>query len=276
VILSVGVLYSSQELIHFVGDRFLSIEDFRGSFRTFAVASATEVLDLVQRCNWIALSADGRMTVTERGLAVTRASSQEVALRVQIKHVIEILQPAWAQRMRNGRMEVRDYLPSEVRQCFQEADLLGDWTDDLIQWWDDLAQTARARKNDELLRIGRQAEQLSMKYEAHRTRSRPRWQSLESNFSGFDILSIVDETDRSPLRIEVKGTTLPKKQAYCLVTRNEWDVANTSGSYRFHFWLMSMDPPTLIEKDYTQVATHVPTDRGGGQWQNLKINISQL
>ena len=254
----------------------MSPEEFCASFKTFAVASASDVLELAQRCNWVALSVDGKMVVTNRGKVIIGAQSQEASLRVQMKHAIEVFQPAWAQRMRNGREEVRNYLPSEVRQCFDEAELMNEWNEEMIEWWDNLAQAARAKKNDELLLIGRKAERLSWERELTRTKSKPRWQSLESNFSGFDILSKVDETNASPLRIEVKGSTLRRKEAHFYVTRNEWKVAVTNGSYRFHLWLLAHNPPMLIEKDHTEILPHIPMDQGGGQWQNVQIKVSEL
>jgi len=273
---SVGVLYSSQELLTFVGEKNVSPEEFCSSFKTFAVASAVDVLEIAQRCNWVALSMDGRMVVTSRGLLVLKATTQAAGLRLQIKHAIETFQPAWAQRMRNGREEVRRYLPVEVRQCFDEAGLMDDWDEPLIGWWDELAQAARAKKNDELLQIGRRAERLSWEHELHRTKVQPRWQALESNFSGFDLLSRVNESDAGPLRIEVKGSTLSRKEAIFYITRNEWQVAMTSGSYRFHVWLLSQEPPFLIEKDYTEVLPNIPSDKGCGQWWNVQVRVLEL
>jgi hypothetical protein len=273
---SVGVLYSSQELLNLIGEKHMSPDEFCASFKTFAVASASDVLDIAQRCNWVALSMDGRMVVTARGQQLLETPTREAGLRLQIKHAIEVLQPAWAQRMRNGREEVRGYLPTEIRQCFNEAGLMDEWDDPLIDWWDGLAQAARAKKNDELLLIGRKAERLSWEYELIRTKTRPRWQALESNFSGFDLLSRIDELDEEPLRIEVKGTTLSRREAWFYLTRNEWKVAVTSGNYRFHIWLLSHNPPALIEKDHTQVFPHVPSDKGCGQWWNVQIRVAEL
>lgn len=273
---SVGVLYSSQELLSFVDEKNISPEEFCSAFKTFAVASAADVLEIAQRCHWVALSMNGTMIVTSRGQLVLGATSQAEGLRLQIKHAIEILQPAWAQRMRNGREEVRRYLSAEVSQCFEEAGLMDDWDEPMIGWWDELAQVARAKKNDELLQIGRKAERLSWQHELNRTKAPPRWQALESNFSGFDLLSRVDESNAGPLRIEVKGSALPRKQALFYVTRNEWQVAITSGSYRFHIWLLSQKPPILIEKDHTEVLPNIPADKGCGQWWSVQVRVSEL
>lgn len=276
MIFSAGILYSSQELLSFVGEKKMSPDEFCSSFRTFAVASAADVLEIAQRCNWVALLMDGTMVVTSRGQLVLGMTSREEGLRIQIKHAIEVFQPAWAQKMRNGREEIRRYLPTEIYQCFDEAGLMDNWDESLIGWWDDLAQAARAKKNDELLQIGRKAERMSWEHELNRTKVQPRWQALESNFSGFDLLSRINEADDGPLRIEVKGTTLSRKEACFYVTRNEWQVAVTSGSYRFHIWLLSHNPPFLIEKDHTEILPNIPSDRGCGQWWNVQIRVSEL
>lgn len=273
---SVGVLYSTQELLRFVGEKNMSPDEFCSSFKTFAVAAAIDVLEIAQRCSWIALTVDGRMAVTARGQVVLKASSQEAGLRMQIKHAIEVFQPAWAQRMRNGREEVRRYLPAEILQCLDEAGLMEDWDELIINWWDELAQAARAKKNDELLQIGRKAERMSWEYELERTKVKPRWQALESNFSGFDILSRIDESNSGPLRIEVKGSAQPHREAMFYVTRNEWDVAITNGSYRFHIWLLSHNPPLLIDKSHTEILPNIPLNKGCGKWWNVQIRVSEL
>ncbi len=93
-------------------------------------------------------------------------------------------------------------------QCFEEAGLLKGMTEDIVSWWDKLGSYARAHGNETLLLFGRKGERLSMEYEGQRVGVQPTWQSLESNFSGYDILSQKKgKDDNTPLMIEVKATS---------------------------------------------------------------------
>lgn len=268
---SVGIFYSAQELLELVAGADIAVSDFASSFERFAVASAPEVLKFSQQCHWLAVDQDGKMYVTARGEQIRSTSPRELALRYQVRDAIEIIQPSWAQRIRHGRREVRHGLPADALQCMQEAGLWDIWTDDLIRWWDEMALAARARHGERLLEIGRRAERLSFEHEARRTGVQPEWLSLETNFSGFDIRSQIDSSDDRVLRIEVKGSHLRAKDAYFVLTRNEWDVAQTSGSYRFHLWLLRSEPPLLVDVDYSRLEPHVPENKGNGSWENCRI-----
>lgn len=268
---SVGILYSSVEFLKLLSQAPLSIDSFRDSFDRYIVASANEVLKVSQECSWILLNSQGYIHITDQGQKLLDSGDYQLILRRQIRDLIASYQPTWSKRMRHGRAEVKGFLSDEVSQCFKEAGLFGEWNDELIRWWDDLSQTSNARRSAELLEIGRTAERLSVEREAKRTGIPPKWQSLESNFSGYDVLSRISGGDATPLKIEVKGTTQKKKEAFLTLTRNEWNVADQSIYYIFHLWMLGNDSPELIEVDKEDIRNHLPINNGNGQWETVRI-----
>jgi len=268
---SVGVLYSAVDFLTLLDRAPISVRDFRASFERFSVANANEVLKVSQECCWIELNVDGYIYATEHGKRLLGHTDYKLPLRMQICDLIAVYQPSWAKRMRNGRAEVAKYLADDVSQCFRDAGLLGTWAPDIISWWDELAQTANARSSAELLAIGRKAEQLTIEHEEYRTGCKPKWQALESNFSGYDVLSRLSGADGARLMIEVKGTTQKKRDAYFYLTKNEWIVAEQAENYQFHLWLLSYEPAILIKVDKDLVKRHMPENQGKGTWENVRI-----
>jgi hypothetical protein len=189
---------------------------------------------------------------------------------MQICDLIFVDQPAWAAKIPNGREEAARFFPPEVRQCFKEAGLLRSWDEAVVAWWDELAISTRSTKSSLALVTGRKAERLSMQYEEKRTGFTPHWQSLDSNFSGFDILSRVDENDSSTKKIEVKGSILSVKEAFFTISRNEWETAISSSNYAIHLWCLKSEP-LLIEVSFEELKLHVPIDNNDGKWETTRI-----
>jgi len=273
---SVGVLYSSVDFLTLLSGSPISTRDFHASFERFAVADANEVLKVSQECSWIVLNSDGYIYATEHGKRLLGHSDYMLPLRMQICDLIATYQPSWAKRMRNGRAEVAKYLADDVSQCFRDAGLLGEWSPATISWWDELAQTANARRSTEMLAIGREAELLTIEHEKQRTGYKPKWQALESNFSGYDVLSRISDADSARLLIEVKGTTQKKRDAYFYLTKNEWKVAEQAENYKFHLWLLNYETPQLIEADKEVVKRHLPENQGSGTWESVRIPFNQI
>lgn len=268
---SVGVLYSATDFLKQLNTTPIEYDGFLASFKKFSVASADAVLELSQDCDWVSINKEGIIQVTERGMNILTQANYTSQLRVQIVDMIERYQPTWAKRIPNGRAEARSALSKEAEQCFKEAGLLDTWDDDLIKWWDVLGQVARARKASELLQIGRLAESLSIQHEETRTGIKPKWQSLESNFSGYDVLSQLSDVDCAPLKIEVKGSTLSKKEAVFTITRNEWVTATNSDNYIIHLWLIKSNPIEFVAVNRAQLDPHIPTNQGSGTWETVRI-----
>lgn len=270
---AVGILYSTQELLRLVGQTALLATDFSSIAGRFELASPQDVLSVAQKCSWIEVLPNGVISLTTRGRAILNFSDASAMLRVQLLDLILIDQPAWARRLMNGREEAIPAMPSEVRQCFRESGLLGDWAKEIIDWWYDMSQRARFWRSERLGQVGRQAEVWSLEFEQERTGAQPYWQALDSSFAGYDIQSVVSATDAGALRIEVKGSELRPREAFFFFTQNECRVARVSGSYILHLWSIG-DPRILFVVPFKEVEAHLPDNQGRGQWETTKIPFS--
>lgn len=268
--LSVGVLYDAVDFLKLVRESSLTKNEFKNSFPTVRVASGQQVLDLAQRVNWIRLSEDGVLELTNSGIVIEACKSPIETLRMQLKDFVFSVRPPWASLIPKGRTETLKYLDSDVAQCFREAGLLSSIDDNVIQWWDTLAKVARGREIDTSVHLGRAGERLSLAFELERTNSTPAWQSVESNLAGYDLLSRVSQTDSSRLRIEVKASGNTVSYATLHLSRNEWNVACSEGNHVFHLWLLDPSPQLRI-LEQEEIGCHVPRDVGEGEWESVEI-----
>ncbi len=267
---SVGLLYSAQEFISFVDSNIILGQEFDVLNKRFGVSNPSNIYSIAMRCNWVKLDDNGICILTFRGREISKESSERIKLRYQLQDIISVYQPTWSIKLRDGRKEAQQAFPPEVDQIFKEAGLFDTWSDEIIVWWDELAQLVRMRKASELLKTGRRAEKLSFKYEEKRTGTAPHWRSLDSNFSGYDILSIYGADNPKKIKIEVKGSELRMTDSSFYITSNEWLTAKRSEVYRFHLWIFK-GTIRLIELDSSEVSPHIPNDTGEGKWQNVRI-----
>ena len=243
---SVGILYSAQDFLRLVESTPDIDQRFPGMFKSFGVASAEAVLEVSERCEWIRFNVKGFLEVTMRGQEIIESADPECALRRRLRDLIAAYDPPWAPLLARGRLEAIRFLSLNVQQCLREAGLLGEVDDEVISWWDDAGQVSRRRKQDERLEIGRVGERLSLEYEKDRTAQKPVWQAVESNLTGYDILSVVSDLDASLLRIEVKTTDSSPRAGSFHITRNEWVVAQESEHYTFHLWALKPKPQLFV------------------------------
>lgn len=269
---SVGMLYSAQRLLQLIADTSTTVAELLGSFRRIEVAESEAVILLAQQCQWISLGAEGALRLTDQGRDILSGGPPAQQLRHQLKHVVHHLNPSWAKRIPNGRRETIRYLPDDIEQIFEEAGLLEVWDDTLLSFWDDLGLAVRAQRNEINFKIGRAAERLTVGSELKRTKREPTWISRDTTFAGYDVLSVVDETDASLLRIEVKGSSLPVSDAYFFVSRHEWEVASDGKAYWFYLWILrDVSRPECRFVRAVDVATHIANDQGDGKWDVVKI-----
>ncbi len=272
---SVGILYSAKDFLKLVEGTPGIDQKFPDLFRTFSVASPRAILDVSQECEWVRLNLDGYLEVTPKGQKILGAQSAENALRWQIKHLIDTYAPPWAPLLSRGRAEAMRYLRPNVQQCLREADLLTSLADEVISWWDALAQATWKQGQDNKLETGRRGERLSLTYEQERTKQEPVWKAIESNLCGYDILSVINEKVSTPLRIEVKASNSTPSAASFHVTRNEWAVAQTSENYVFHLWALQ-PKPRLFVVEVDEISSHVPENQGAGEWESSVIPFSAV
>jgi hypothetical protein len=267
---NVSLLYSAQEFLSFISQNLIINTDFERIEKRFVLASPQDIFTISLNCKWIKLDNKGVCLITERGDKILNQLSSKFMLRLQLEDIIEKYRPSWSMKISAGRAEVRKLIPDDIEQIFREAGLYEEWNDELMECWDLLAKHVYFERAANSLRIGRKAEKLSFFYEKDRTKFSPHWQSIDSNYSGYDILSVLSNDDLRKICIEVKGTEQSINEAFFTVTRNEWQTAENKDFYKFHLWLLKGDPK-LIELDSSEVFPHIPKDSGEGKWEQVRI-----
>lgn len=268
--LSVGLFYSTQEFLELIGASAVDGDAFSTSNSRFRLSLSADVYSLAQACGWIEHQLDGKCLLSQRGRALVSESSAIPRLRCQIADVIGHIRPTWSHKVSAGRREAVSALPREVEQIFKEAQLLGSLSDVVVDWWDSASAELRSFKGSARLKVGRQAERLSIAYESERIGRMPIWQAVESNYAGYDILSSIDSSSERNLLIEVKGSKLKLKEACFHVTRHEWRTAKSSESYEFHIWCLNSIPKLMVVNSH-DILDHIPSDNGDGRWESVEI-----
>lgn len=267
---SVGILYSIQEFLELVKDTPSIDLKFPNIFQTFSVASPSIILEVAQKCEWVLLNQNGILEITDKGQLIIQAKHEDKALRIQLGQMLETYLPSWMPVLAYGRSEALKYLKPDIKQCFEEAGLADGETNEIVNWWDTYSKLGRNTKRDNNIEVGRKGEKLSLDLEQERTKRKPIWQALESNFAGFDILSVIDEFDLRPLKIEVKTSNSTPLTAAMYITKNEWNVATTSPYYAFHVWALQPKPDVRI-LNINDVIQHIPINMGCGEWEKTII-----
>lgn len=273
--ISAGLLLSSADLVRMVEPGNIPAELLKAQFGKLTYSDIESVLSLSQRCGWVRLDSQGKLLPGLAGLRLLCAKSDEEALRSQLQDVVSVLAPAWAQLIPKGRNEARLLFPPDVAACFEAANLFDSHSVEVVLWWDSLIIAARGQLNAARLELGRSAERLSVEYEHKRTGKAPRWESLESEFSGFDIASIVGPKNSRKLLIEVKASGRRLGGASFFVTSHEAEVAATAADYMFHLWLFA-EKRELFVIPYRDVEKHLPGNRGSGEWQQVRVPYKQF
>jgi hypothetical protein len=181
------------------------------------------------------------------------------------------MQPSWSKMLMHGRRELARFAPPDVTQCFKEAGLMtSEVSDGMVKWWDEIGSLARGFRSASAMVVGRAGEKLSLAYERARTGKDAYWQSIETSFSGYDVLSVIASDELTPLEIEVKASQMRLKEAFLHVSANEWESAEQSRAYQFHLWHLS-EQPQLAIIGVEEMRHHIPTNQSEGTWESVKV-----
>ncbi|WP_207435388.1 DUF3883 domain-containing protein [Sabulibacter ruber] len=271
---SVSVIYSTRDFLNFLLESHITPERFEQTFKKYRYSNPEKILQVAFKCNWISLDGVGTLSLSKRGNEIAVLEYRD-AILLQLEDMILNFNPTWASLLPKGREEAKQFLPEDVFQCFKEAGLFGVLNDNLIKYWDRISIAYRSYSNQKMLEIGRKGERLSLEYERQRTNAAPLWQSLESNLSGFDILSVVDRSCSDKLSIEVKSTTSKLEYATFYISKNEWETAENTKNYLFHLWVLEPTPNLfIISKD--AMSQHIPQNNGNGTWQSVNISFKAV
>lgn len=267
---SVGVLYSCRTLLNIIREDVLDLSNFERQFQRIDVADGSAVLSVSQQCQWLKVSDKGRLCLTERGQYLLSQVNEQDCLREQLLDLLTSAPPVWARRIIQGRFEALQAMPADAIQCFRECELTEGYDDITVDWWDQASQCVRSERSKVAHLVGRKAERLTLEYEERRTGREPLWQAIQTNVAGYDVLSHTNPDSDTRLMIEVKGSSLPRKQAQFFVTRNEWQTASKSKAYEFHLWLVH-ETPVLFVVPSEKLEEHIPTNQKDGRWESASF-----
>ena len=232
------------------------------------------LLEVAQALHWLRANDSGVAVLTPAGARLIAIDLDYLRLRQAMLDYVYAIRPPWIKNAIDGRLKVLSFSPTEIAQSLIEAELARGYDTEVVQFWDRLASIARGLRSAELSEIGREGERLTLDFERKRTGQEPKWRSVESNSDGYDVLSVASSSDPGHLPIEVKASRLGQRGVFHL-TRNEWATTELMPVHQFHLWDMSIRrSPQLAIVSRDDVASHVPTDNGVGQWQEVTINFS--
>ena len=269
--LSPGILVSSHQLLSRMY-RYKNFDILSQLTKNHSIdgTKTIDVLDTIRACKWIEVVEDSAR-LSPMGNRIAQGFDVRIK-RLMIGDYIKYASDSWISLIPRGRKECSPYLPSDVLTCIKNAGLLTTpVTDEIVLWWDQQSQTVRNEQVLSNLNTGRIGEKLTIAFERDRTSVDPVWKSVESNFAGYDILSIVNKLDTARLSIEVKTSEKPMVSASAFITRHEWDVACDSVQYLFYFWHLSGTQKMLAIVTPEELQGHLPVDKGEGKWQNAEV-----
>lgn len=230
-----------------------------------------DVLEAAIALRWLELSTEGLLTPTVRGGRALACADDRLRMRSLVLDHIDAENPPWLQLASYGRRDLLLQAPPGIRQVLVEAGLAYGDDADTVQFWDVLAARARGMRNAVLTEIGRRGERLTIAREQGRIGKSPKWIALDSNAEGYDVLSQISPTDSRRLSIEVKTSTQARLSGAFYISRNEWDFAGEALHHAFHLWDLSRTPPHLAVLSVDQIADHIPSDSGEGNWESAMI-----
>lgn len=265
----VGLLYRVHDLLVAVAEDQPDARRLHEAFRLFRGVRLTDVLNVAEKAKWLSGDTNGSLALTAHGRRLIEIEDPVLRLREQIAHLMDLLKPTWATAITQGRQVIAQYATPEVAQCFQEAGLFGNTSDDVVRWWDQRAAVFRAARDANLVNIGRAGERLSIAFERARIGGEPKWMSLDYNDCGYDLLSRVSRGDDRPLAIEVKTSSEPWETARFYLSRHEWEVLSNQENAVLHIWSIAREPHRHTVVEIGALRRHVAIDQGDGQWRNV-------
>lgn len=272
---SPGVLVGSLELLRLARLTPLALREIPVSFSRLGSVPTRDVLAVTQGLNWIEADPAGMVELTPAGQRLAALDHYQLQARAALLDYIEVVRPAWLQMAAQGRLRVRAFAGGAIAQVMDEAGLMSGEDPATVAFWDALAAQARGLRNDRLTEIGRVGERLTMSYERDRTTVDPKWVALDNNADGYDVLSVVSDSDLSALSIEVKTTTMQSGGAFH-VTANEWQRAVEAEAHLFYLWRLnaSREAGQLSVVTVEGLAAHVPQNQGLGTWESVEVPFS--
>ena len=236
-----------------------------------------EALFFAKQCKLLTVS-DGSISFTNDGDAVLDAFRDGQlsfeAWTLILRNFILYSRPSWAQLIPMGRREAYIFMSNDEKRCFYESGLMDNPNQSIVSWWDSISTELRQGISSSLLRIGREGEELTIRYERERTQKEPIWESVNSNKSGFDVQSVIDRSNDTPIYIESKNSSQRIENAEFILSRNEWKIASQSNRHSIHLfylWTTYAIEPALAIVAPIDLLPHIPIEKGCGKWESASI-----
>ena len=106
-------------------------------------------LEFAKQCEWIRES-NASIEFSDTGLTILSMFNgdaiSESLWKIILLQYISVCQPIWAKRIPFGRKEAYIFMNEEEQRCFFEAGLIDNYDDDVLDWWDSLAEIERLKK----------------------------------------------------------------------------------------------------------------------------------
>lgn len=268
--LSVNILWSLQYLLKKIEENNLHrIKEIY--FINISAANIDALIELAKTCEWINVD-ESEVKVNKKGYDIIDAGNFKSQIRKILVDYIVKVNPIWSKRIPYGRKEAFIFMNKDEQACFSEAGLMKDDLDiDDIKWWDQLANYIRSQDNLHKDEIGRKGEWYTVLYEEDRVGKKPQWVAIESNLSGYDIISCVSRNNISDLLIEVKASEQCIKSAEFYITANEWNIACNADNYFFYLWSFYNSKKWLAVIKPINIMPYIPTNNKTGEWEKVKI-----
>lgn len=251
------------------------------SIKTYYGINKKAALSLATQCKWIALCNNSTYEITSygekllqhfNGIQVTQAMYRDI-----LRNYILVCKPIWARKIPFGRNVAFQIMSDEEQICFRKAGLMTNPVSlEEVNWWDGLAKLIRQEIEHQNDDTGRKGEELTIRFEKERTKADPVWESVNSNFAGYDILSQVSDSDTHQVLIEVKASTQNINDASFYISHNEWGFASAGYNqkrYYFYLWCLCKAPELAIVS-YAEMMKHIPQDNGLGEWSDVNVPFS--
>ena len=144
MIRSVGTLYAIQDLFDHLEQHLIAKDEFLAGFSKYGTSTALDVYDTASELSWICTADSGQLVLTLIGKDANQGIDRPSKLRCQLAKIIEANHPTWAALLPKGRKEAVAGFPEEIRQCFDEALLLGEISEEVVSWWAQSSSVMRA------------------------------------------------------------------------------------------------------------------------------------
>ena len=201
-------------------------------------------------------------------------------LRNIISKFFKLNKPSSLLALPYGPLHFFDRLSEDFNQILDYAGLLdissNSPSDEIIEWWDDLADFSRSLIDNKKIKSGRSGEKKTLEFEKkklknHNLNLSPTWDGFWDNKLGYDVKSW--DYNKNIIFIEAKSSK--EKNGTFFFTKNEWKCAiSEKNNYFVYIWIQENLKPQIMNFDELKkrVIKFQEISSEGEQWEIIKIN----